>query len=180
MPCYARQGAATLRSGCCPNGFPGTASYWNGKARRARYVLVGSANLTASALIRATAGGGNCELAVLTPAEESLMPKGTVIVRGRAEGRRTVLPADYAGHDVLLLGALLTRGGLVVTLARAHDMEVRIEASPDGSPGSWTEIGIARAEQRSGLSDIWLDRSVERAVAALPGNTAPSRPLCSP
>ena len=153
-----------------PERFPrhGKLLEWDGPD--GRHVLVGSANLTASALIRATASGGNCELAVLTPAGESLMPKGTVIVRDELSGRRTV-PPTAPRPRLLLLGALLTRGGLVVTLARAHDMEVRIEASPDGSPGSWVPLGTITPGVTETMFPITgATGTVVRAVAVQPGH----------
>lgn len=102
MPCYGRQGAATLKSGCCRNGFPGTASYWNGKALTGGMSWSAVPTSPGGALIHATACAGNCELAVLAPAQESLMPKGTVIVRDELSGRRTVAPT--APRPRLLLG----------------------------------------------------------------------------
>jgi hypothetical protein len=153
-----------------PERFPrhGKLLEWEGPD--GRHVLVGSANLTASALIQATASAGNCELAVLAPAEESLMPKGTVIVRDELSGRRTV-PPTAPRPRLLLLGALLTRGGLAVTLARAHDMEVRIEASPDGSPGSWATLGTIAPGMTEAMFPITgATGTVVRAVAVQPGH----------
>jgi hypothetical protein len=104
-----------------------------------RVALTGSANLTGSALASATDDGGNCELAVLTPVLTSQMPAGTVATTAQLQGRRTL--SDFTpGPAVLLLGALLTRAGLAVTLARPYDADVTIEMSPDGSPGSWIAI----------------------------------------
>ena len=153
-----------------PERFPrhGKLLEWEGPD--GRHVLVGSANLTGSALIRATASAGNCELAVLAPAGESLMPKGTVIVRDELSGRRTVQPAAPRPR-LLLLGALLTRGGLVVTLARAHDAAVRIEVSPDGSPGSWVTLGtIAPGVTETMFPITGATGTVVRAVAVQPGH----------
>ena len=152
-----------------PERFPrhGKLLEWEGPD--GRHVLVGSANLTGSALIRATASAGNCELAVLTPAGESLMPKGTVIVRDELSGRRTVQPT-VPRPRLLLLGALLTRGGLVVTLAKAHEIAVRIEASPDGSPGSWVTLGtIAPGVTETMFPITGVTGTVVRAVAVQPG-----------
>ena len=176
LTCYG--GDAVLRAAgrrdvevrLLPERFPrhGKLLEWEGPD--GRHVLVGSANLTGSALIQATASAGNCELAVLTPAEESLMPKGTVIVRDELSGRRTV-PPTAPRPRLLLLGALLTRGGLVVTLAKAHEMEVRIEASPDGSPGSWVTLGtIAPGVTETMFPITGATGTVVRAVAVQPGH----------
>ena len=71
----------------------------------------------------------------------------------------------------IAVGALLTRGGLVVTLARAHDMEVRIEASPDGSPGSWVALGTIMPGVTETMFPITgATGTVVRAVAAQPGH----------
>ncbi len=133
-----------------------------------RHALTGSANLTCSALTLST-GGGNCELAVLTPVGESKMPEGTCAATAHLQGRRTVSEITPT-QAVLLLGALLTRAGLVVTLARAYDVDVTIETSPDGAPGTWTRIGTVPAGQSEAVFPLsgWAGAAV-RAVTALPG-----------
>ena len=134
-----------------------------------RYALTGSANLTCSALTLSTAGGGNCELAVLTPAEASMMPEGTCAATTHLQGRRTVSEITSV-PAVLLLGALLTRAGLVVTLARAYDVDVTIETSPEGAPGTWTRIGTVPAGQSEVTFPLsgWAGATI-RAVAVLSG-----------
>jgi hypothetical protein len=134
-----------------------------------RHALTGSANLTCSALTLSTVGGGNCELAVLTPVGESKMPEGTCAATAHLQGRRTVSEITPT-PAVLLLGALLTRAGLVVTLARAYDVEVTIETSPDGAPGTWTRIGTVAAGQSEAVFPLsgWAGAAV-RAVTALSG-----------
>lgn len=141
-----------------------------------RHALTGSANLTQSALTCATADGGNCELAVLTPVATSLMPEGTVIATAQLRGRRT-FSDNTPGPAVLLLGALLTRAGLVVTLARAYDVDVTIETSPDGSPGSWTAIGtVAAGQSEAVFTTPGPTGAVVRAVAALTGQARAESP----
>jgi hypothetical protein len=159
-----------------PERFPrhGKLLEWDGPG--GRYALTGSANLTASALIKATADGGNCELAVLAPAGDSLMPEGTVITREELRGRRTVTPS-VPRPRLLLLGALLTRGGVLVTLARPCDTEVRIEASPDGSPGSWAALGtVAPGVSEQMFPVARLVGTVIRAVAVQPGHQRSESP----
>ncbi|GAA4061870.1 hypothetical protein [Actinomadura miaoliensis] len=112
--------------------------------------LTGSANLTESALLRPVSAGGNCELGVLTPIPSPLMPEGDATSPARLRGRRTVQPTT-GRTTLLVLGALLTGKGLLqVTLARPYDIDVAVEASPDGSPGSWTRIGTIPAGQTTG------------------------------
>ncbi|MFC6882510.1 MULTISPECIES: hypothetical protein [Actinomadura] len=107
--------------------------------------LTGSANLTGAALLDAVAGGGNCELGVLAPVPSPLMPKGTATAVMHLKGRRTVRPVE-GRPGLLVIGALLTGAGLLqVTLAHSYDVDVAVEVSPDGSPGSWTRIGTVSA-----------------------------------
>ncbi|GAB3456145.1 hypothetical protein GCM10027570_37410 [Streptomonospora sediminis] len=115
---------------------------WSVAARRR--ALTGSANLTASALLRPTSRGGNCELAVLAPSETAVMPDGAISSTGDLQGRRTVRPPE-SRPALSVLGAVLTSHGLKVTLARAHVAATTVETSPDGSPGSWTPIGTIPA-----------------------------------
>ena len=152
-----------------PERFPRHGKLLEWQADDSRHALTGSANLTRSALTRATADGGNCELAVLTPVGASLMPEGICVAAAHLQGRRTVSEITPA-PAVLLLGALLTRAGLVVTLARAYDVDVTIETSPDGSPGSWTGIGTVPAGQDEAVFPLsgWAGAAV-RAVAVLAG-----------
>jgi hypothetical protein len=152
-----------------PERFPRHGKLLEWQVGGSRHALIGSANLTRSALTRGTSDGGNCELAVLTPVLASLTPEGTCITSSHLQGRRTI--SDIApGPTVLLLGALLTRAGLVVTLARTYDVAVAIETSPDGSPGSWTGIGIVPAGQNEAVFPLsgWAGAAV-RAVATLAG-----------
>lgn len=104
------------------------------------------------------------------------MPEGTCAAATHLKGRRTVseITSDPA---VLLLGALLTRSGLVVTLAREYSMDVTIETSPDGAPGSWTGIGIIPAGRSEAVFPLsgWAGAAV-RAVATLTGSARAESP----
>ncbi|MGI5164503.1 hypothetical protein ACQEU3_09140 [Spirillospora sp. CA-253888] len=141
---HAAAGARKAEVRLLPERFPrhGKLLEWSAAGRR--WALTGSANLTASALVRATGAGGNCELAVLAPAAQTLMPPGEPCPAPRLEGRRTVR-AGEPRPALSLLGALVTAQGVRVTLARAHDTEVFVEISPDGSPGSWRRVGAIPA-----------------------------------
>jgi hypothetical protein len=159
-----------------PERYPRHGKLLEWQAGNGRHALTGSANLTRSALILSTADGGNCELAVLTPVRESRMPEGTCAAAAALQGRRTVFEITSA-PAVLLLGALLTRAGLVVTLARAYDVDVSIETSPDGAPGTWTGIGAVPAGQSEAVFPLsgWAGAAV-RAVAVLSGNARAESP----
>ncbi|WP_067810788.1 hypothetical protein [Actinomadura kijaniata] len=109
-----------------------------------RWALTGSADLTGEALLRSLGEGGHCELAVLSPVGTSLMPEGTACPPDRMAGRRTIREVEpRRGPSVL--GALVGARGVRITLARPYDVEVAVEASPDGSPGSWTAAGTVPA-----------------------------------
>ena len=87
----------------------------------------------------------NSSLNMLLPVTAN-SPALTCAATAHLQGRRTVSEITPT-PAVLLLGGLLTRAGLVVTLARAYDVEVTIETSPDGAPGTWTRIGTVPAGQ---------------------------------
>lgn len=159
-----------------PERFPRHGKLLEWEAADGRHALTGSANLTRRALICATADGGNCELAVLTRAGTSLMPHGTLVAAGQLHGRRTV--SEFTpGPAVLLLGALLTRAGLAVTLARAYDVDVTIEMSPDGSPGSWIAIGVVPPGHSDAVFALpGPAGAVVRAVAVLAGRERAESP----
>ncbi|TYK44603.1 hypothetical protein [Actinomadura decatromicini] len=111
--------------------------------------LTGSANLTAAALLDSVANGGNCELGILATVPSPLLPEGTAVSVTHLRGRRTVRPVE-GRPGLLVLGALLTGTGLLqVTLAHPYEVDVAVEVSPDGSPGSWTRIGTVSAGRTS-------------------------------
>lgn len=110
------------------------------------YALVGSPNLSRSALLRPTAGGGNCELAILTPVATDLLPAGTTSALNAVAGKRTIRQVK-SSPALVLLGALVSSKGLEVTLHRPQQRPVTIETSVDGSPGSWQAIGTIPAGQ---------------------------------
>ncbi|MFG1948748.1 hypothetical protein [Nonomuraea sp. NPDC048826] len=105
------------------------------------YGLIGSPNLTRSALCMATAEGGNCELALMAPLPENLMPNGAAKSPEALAGHSTVR-RRYPSPSLVLLGALVHSKGLEVTLARPQPEATVIHSSPDGAPGSWQPIGI--------------------------------------
>ncbi|MBB0244342.1 hypothetical protein FNQ90_09545 [Streptomyces alkaliphilus] len=106
-----------------------------------RHSLTGSPNLTRAALCVSTARGGNCELAVLASDTEPLLPgEGDLVSPAELPGS-TVRPVRTGPAAPVLLGAQTTGGRLTVALARGWPTPVGIASSPDGSPGSWTDIG---------------------------------------
>ncbi|MFP8959954.1 hypothetical protein ACLIYP_05165 [Streptomyces nanhaiensis] len=108
-----------------------------------RHALTGSPNLTRAALCRSTGEGGNCELAVLSADTSPLLPEeGPTTPLAGLKGR-TLRSFTTTGDDrgLILLGAKTDSEGLHVSMARSEPVPVRIGTSPDGSPGSWTDIG---------------------------------------
>ncbi|MET8177718.1 hypothetical protein [Streptomyces sp. NPDC005336] len=106
-----------------------------------RYALTGSANLTRAALGTSTRDGGNCELAVFAADTLPLLPEEGRIAPLASLVGRTIRPFTSNGQALVLLGAKTDSEGLHVSLARSRPAPVAISTSPDGSPGSWTEIG---------------------------------------
>jgi hypothetical protein len=114
-----------------------------------RYALTGSPNLTRAALCTSTRDNGNCELAVLTTEPSSLLPdEGRVTPLADLTGR-TVRPFTAAARTLVLLGAKVDSDGLHVALDQGRPTPVTISSSPDGSPGSWTEVGDVPAGRRT-------------------------------
>ncbi|MFH9684827.1 hypothetical protein ACH4LE_00575 [Streptomyces sp. NPDC017413] len=106
-----------------------------------RYALTGSPNLTRAALSTSTRDGGNCELAVLAADTMPLLPEEGRIAPLASLVGRTIRPFTSNCQALVLLGAKTDSEGLHVSLARGRPTPVAISTSPDGSPGSWTEIG---------------------------------------
>ncbi|GAB3105871.1 hypothetical protein GCM10027160_00720 [Streptomyces calidiresistens] len=106
-----------------------------------RHSLTGSPNLTGAALCASTAGGGNCELAVLASDTDPLLPDEGDLVSPAELPDCTVRSVRTGPAAPVLLGAQTTDGRLTVVLARGWPTPVGIASSPDGSPGSWTDIG---------------------------------------
>lgn len=114
-----------------------------------RYALTGSPNLTQAALCTSTRDGGNCELAVFATEPAPLLPdEGRVTPLGSLTGR-TIRPFTATAPTLVLLGAKVDSDGLHVSLDQGRPTPVLISTSPDGSPGSWTEIGSLPAGRRT-------------------------------
>ena len=106
-----------------------------------RYALTGSPNLSGAALLEALADGGNCELALITPVEASLLPAGTSVPATTIRTMRfTARPRSDIGP--LLLGATRVEHGLHVMFARATPKAGHIELSPAAAPPeTWERVG---------------------------------------
>jgi hypothetical protein len=102
--------------------------------------LVGSANLSAAALLKTTAGGGNCELVASYPVADSLLPAGAPVTAEVVQVSNTI-PTDQPLRRVatlMLLGARRHEDVIVVELVTNVRLPIAVETSPDGTPGTWT------------------------------------------
>ncbi|XKK40097.1 hypothetical protein HFP72_04780 [Nocardiopsis sp. ARC36] len=122
-----------------------------------RWALTGSANLTGAALLRSTRAGGNCELGTIVPVDASLMPEATALPVSRLAGTSTIgrFERGQASGAPVPLGAVLRGKTLVVTLADAPSLDVVVEISQHGSPGSWEGVGTIRAGEVEGAFATW-------------------------
>ncbi|OXM75055.1 hypothetical protein CF166_00155 [Amycolatopsis sp. KNN50.9b] len=117
------------------------------------FALTGSANLSSAALRRVTGAGGNCELAVLSTVEATLMPHFSPVPARAVQPARISLPAPAPGPR--LLGATLVDGALHVQLVSALNRTGRLELSDiSRPPDDWTAI----AEVGPGTLEVMVER----------------------
>jgi hypothetical protein len=105
--------------------------------------LTGSANITSSALLQTVPQGGNCELAVLAPTDQTLFPAGTVQDSAAISSHTTRRPnTPSPSGTIVVLGCAIRDGVLIVELADPADESITVETSPSGAPGTWLQIGL--------------------------------------
>ena len=161
--------------------FPRHGKLLEWEAADGRHALTGSANLTRSALTRATVDGGNCELAVLTPVRESLMPEGTVTGTGQLQGRRTVSENTARPGDAPAGCAADPRragGDTGPSLRRGRD-----DRDVPGRVARLLDRDRRRARRAQSEAVFTIPGSsgaVVRAVAVLAGQARAESPRCSP
>jgi hypothetical protein len=111
----------------------------------ARSALTGSPNLSGAALLHGLAAGGNCELGVITPVAETLLPDDGAVHPSAVAEKRLVI-RSRAGGGPLLLGATRVEDGLHVMFARplptAGHLDLSHAASP---PETWERAGDVAA-----------------------------------
>jgi hypothetical protein len=145
--------------------------------------VVGSANLSAAALLATTATGGNCELVASYPVADSLLPAGSVTAPAIISDHYTIpLSSDrLSGQSLTLLGARRLPDALVVELVTTITEPIIIESSPDGTPGTWLPVhrlsghptGTTVAaqfrapEQLGGAVRAWADIAGERITSSV-------------
>ena len=111
-----------------------------------RYALTGSPNLSGAALLTALADGGNCELALITRVDASLLPPGMTVPAATIRTMRfAVRPRGDGGP--LLLGATRVENGLQVMVARATPAAGHLELSAAAAPPeTWERVGDVPAD----------------------------------
>ncbi|MFI6168539.1 hypothetical protein ACIBCN_17305 [Nocardia sp. NPDC051052] len=110
---------------------------WTGDAGRT--AMVGSANLSRSALLLSTREAGNCELVALFPTPESLVPEGDTVGPDQIR-RRSTVPAERTRRQpvpLTILGARRLADGIEVELVARRGGAITIETSPTGAPATW-------------------------------------------
>lgn len=132
---------------------------WHGKliewrTNGAGHAMVGSPNLSSSALLRSTRDGGNCELAVICPTEQTLLPPGTPLGADALSTRRTmeVDPDQRESEPLVLLGVLRTPEGISIDLVARLRTPIVFEASASGGPGTWTRFHTLEEHDAEHLS----------------------------
>ncbi|WP_158550724.1 hypothetical protein [Geodermatophilus sp. TF02-6] len=106
-----------------------------------RWALTGSPNLSGAALLRGLSTGGNCELGVITPIAETLLPAGGRVPLATVHEQRFVI-RSRGGGPPLLLGATRVEQGLHVLFARPLPRGAHLELSHAASPPeSWERAG---------------------------------------
>lgn len=108
--------------------------------------LIGSANITAAALLTTTDNGGNCELVASYPVTSSLLPDGDPADHASIQAITTsqAPSAEQRRPSVTLLGARVLRETVIVELTTNTTKSITIETSPDGTPGTWSAIHLVR------------------------------------
>jgi hypothetical protein len=121
--------------------------------------MVGSPNLSYAALLASTKQGGNCELAAVSPVEQSLLPEGMDVALETIRSRSTI-PSETSPRrlaPLTLLGARHEGDSIAVELIVGTVASIVIETSPDGSPGTWQRCHLIRPE-RLNSRDVLVSR----------------------
>jgi hypothetical protein len=122
---------------------------------RPTWSVVGSPNLSGDALLK-QAPAGNCELAVISAADRSLLPNPTFPVTN-VSGLLNKIGAGPDSDDAptetgkfRLLEARAVEGGVEVLFASEATTDIVVEVSPFmASPDEFDELGVVRAGEKS-------------------------------
>lgn len=121
--------------------------------------LIGSPNLSYAALLSSTERGGNCELAVSFPVDQTLLPEGTNVAVETIRQRSNLSATEERRQSppVTLLGARREPEGITVELIMDSSVRIVIETSPNGGPGTWQQCHVVRPDDTS-VSDVVVER----------------------
>jgi hypothetical protein len=115
-----------------------------------RYALTGSPNLSSSALLRSLDDGGNCEIGLIAPIGQTLLPEGAEVPPAAVHAvhfkRR---PPEFGGP--LLLGATRTEEGVHVLCVRPLPSSGYLEISHAAAP---PEVWERAADVPAGSTDL--------------------------
>src|SRR5207248_650754 len=115
-----------------------------------RWTLTGSPNLSAHALLRSAADGGNIEVGIVSHPRTSLFPDGQPITLSDVPAVRIGnSAANRPALSVLLLAAVRTDGGLQVVFAKPPAAAVQILGSVHANFDQWIDVGTVP----SGVTD---------------------------
>ena len=122
-----------------------------------RYALTGSPNLSSSALLRGILEGGNCELGLIAPVRQTLLPEGAPIAPASIrETQSRVRPREITAS--LLLGAARNEQGLHVLFARPTRAPGHLELSHAVSPPEvWERFADVPAGSTAAQATIAAD-----------------------
>jgi hypothetical protein len=105
-----------------------------------RWALTGSPNLSAAALLRTVAEGGNCEVGLISGTDASLQPQGAPTPTRGIASLRGPEPGREPAARALLLAATADGGGTVLHLAAALGEPAALETF-DQSEGAFRVMG---------------------------------------
>ncbi len=104
-----------------------------------RWALTGSANITGAALCRAVSDGGNCELGLISPTAEDLLPAGSPANGAVISAARSIVRGSRAATHALL-GAVRVEQGVRVLFAGTTSEPGHLELSPAAAPPEYWEL----------------------------------------
>jgi hypothetical protein len=111
-----------------------------------RWALTGSANVSSAALLKTVPSGGNVELGVITPIENTLFPDGAVATKSHLASVEYRGMPTTVGPPTLILAATRTPEGVELELVRPTPLAGRVEFSAaDWPPDQWQPVLEVRA-----------------------------------
>lgn len=134
------------------------------------WALTGSPNASRSALLKTVADGGNCELALVAPVEDSLAPETAEPLAFQQVRELRWRPREEPRPMLLLLAAHLERDGLHLTLGRALTSAAIVEVA---DADIWAELTVVDS---AGETEI----AVPAAAAPLAGTPVRLRAVDGP